>query len=67
MKWRKPKPALTLKQLAMENLLTQLTELQVGQSVVLKNLAGHGAGGLMVERCSKDTLVFQRTASKAGD
>ena len=62
MKWRKQqKPALTVAQLAIENLLTKLSGLPVGSTVVLKDRAGDGFGGLMVKRHSQHTLVFQRT------
>jgi hypothetical protein len=63
MNWpkKKEKPALTLAQLAIENLLTKLTELPVGASIVLADRAGDGMGGLLVKRHSQHTLVFQRT------
>lgn len=66
MKWplRKPRQPLTLAQLAVENLLTQLTELPVGKSVVLKDRAGDGFGGLRVTRHSEHTLVFQRVGHR---
>jgi hypothetical protein len=55
------RPALTTAQLAVENLLTQLTKLPVGQSIVLMDRAGDGFGGLVVKRHSRHTLVFQRS------
>jgi hypothetical protein len=58
--WNPRKPALTLAQLAIENLLAKLTELPVGESVVLKDRAGDGLGGLQVTRHSEYTLIFQR-------
>jgi hypothetical protein len=53
--------ALTLAQLAVENLLTRLTQLPVGRSIVLADRADDGHGGLLVRRESKHVLVFQRT------
>jgi hypothetical protein len=66
MRWprKKEKSALTLRQLAIEHLLTRLTELPVGASVVLADRAGDGFGGLLVKRHSTRTLVFQRTGSQ---
>jgi hypothetical protein len=62
MTWgRKQKPALTMAQLAVEQLLTRLTELPVGRAVVLADRAEDGFGKLLVKRHSKHTLVFQRT------
>jgi hypothetical protein len=62
MSWRrKEKPALTLKQLAIEKILTELSDLPVGSSRVYRDLAGDGFGGLLVKRHSTHTLVFQRT------
>jgi hypothetical protein len=58
---RKQQSALTLRQLAVEHLLTRLAELPVGHSVVLADRAEDGFGGLLVKRHSKYTLVFQRT------
>jgi hypothetical protein len=59
--WQKPKPALTIAQLAVENLLTRLAELPVGQTVVLADRAGDGFGNLVVKRHAKHVLVFQRS------
>lgn len=53
--------ALTLAELAVENLLTRLSDLPVGHSLVLADRAGDGHGSLMVKRHAKNTLVFQRT------
>jgi hypothetical protein len=64
MNWRKSKPPLTLKQLAIEKLLTRLTDLPVGASVLLPDRAGDGFGGLLVKRHARHTLVFQRTGSQ---
>jgi hypothetical protein len=64
--WGKPKPALTLAQLAVENLLTRLTALPVGQSVILADRAGDGFGGLVAKRHSEHTLVFQRARRLPG-
>jgi hypothetical protein len=50
-----------MRQLAVEHLLTRLSELPVGQSVVLADRAEDGFGGLLVKRHSPHTLVFQRT------
>jgi hypothetical protein len=62
MSWRrKEKPSLTLRQLAVENILTELSELPVGSSRVYRDLANDGFGGLLVKRISAHTLVFQRT------
>jgi len=62
MNWgRKQKPALTIAQLAVEHLLTRLSELPVGRAVVLADRAEDGFGGLLVKRHAKHTYVFQRT------
>lgn len=50
---------LTLAQLAADDLLAQLADLPVGESIVLPDRTG--AGDLLVKRQSKYTLVFQRT------
>jgi hypothetical protein len=62
MKQRQP---LTVAQLAVEHLLTRLSDLPVGHSVMLADRAEDGFGGLLVKRHAKHTLVFQRTGFKA--
>jgi hypothetical protein len=58
--FRKSKPALTIAQLAVEHLLRRLTELPVGQTVILEDRARDGFGGLLAKRHSQHTFVFQR-------
>jgi hypothetical protein len=58
------KPALTIAQLAVEDLLTRLNLLEVGQEVILKDRAQDGFGGLRVRRKSKYSFIFQRTGFK---
>ena len=64
MKFRQKQP-LTVAQLAVEHLLTRLSELPVGHTVVLADRAEDGFGGLLVKRHAKHTLVFQRSIFRA--
>jgi len=64
MGWRKEKSALTPRQLAVEKILTELSELPVGHSRLYRDLVNDGFGGMVVKRHAKHTLVFQRTGSR---
>jgi hypothetical protein len=65
MSWlKKERPALTLAQLAVEEILTRVMELPVGRSILFPDRAQDGFGGMVVKRYSWHTLVFQRAGSQ---
>jgi hypothetical protein len=65
MTWRESRPPLTEAQLAVESLLTRLSALPVGKTIVLADRAQDGFGGLVIKRHAKHILVFQRMGFKA--
>jgi hypothetical protein len=57
MNWARKEKS-TPAQLAVEHLMSRLSDLPVGRSMVLSDRAENG--GLLVKRYAKHTLVFQR-------